>query len=201
MSLMKKILLSLLATLALWSAPATAGCWCFEPEVRISYFVFSDTLLDDIYGTGAPNYQFGIAYPFCNCLSGWASVGYIHKCGRSIGEGDRTRMTLVPVNFGLRYFLPSFCCAGKFYFEGGGSYYHCSFHNDNDFVLRHVYRNGVGGFIGAGTQWPLFRNLFVDLFIDYSVRRTHCLEHKEGTIPNNVSLGGWDFGGGVGYRF
>lgn len=190
---MRKILfLFLLMTTPLFSA--------FIPEVRVSYFQFNESILREIYSSTV-NTQLGLNYGLCNCLYGFGSVGYFSKEGSSLGEEDRTEITVVPLNLGLKFFLPFKTLEGNLFIEAGGTFYHVSIHNDSDFVLRKVYRNGVGGFVGVGALWRLWKSFYIDIFSDYSYRQTSNLNHQEGTTAFKMNFGGLDIGGGLSYRF
>ena len=71
-------------------------------EVEAAYFHPMSSRFRDIYGGGGI-YTFELNVQTWCQLYSWANVSYFHKTGRSIGEKDKTTITLVPVAFGLKY--------------------------------------------------------------------------------------------------
>jgi hypothetical protein len=84
--------------------------------------------------------------------------------------------------------------------EGGGTFFHVIIKNDSPYVEPQVHRNGLGGWVGVGAMWNVYRCLFLNLFTDYSFRRG-APSSDPGGIETGLNVGGFDFGAGLSYKF
>lgn len=171
------------------------------PEVRVSYFHFSNAIPSAICGDGTINYQVGATYPFYYGTKIWASVSHLHGQGQSLDERDLTTIDITPINLGLRYGEWDIPFYGKGYIQVGPSYYHMSIHNDTDFVRKTFHKNGPGVFFGTGGVWDVKSNLQMNLFVEYSHRWCNHIRKDESTTRRHFNMNGWDFGGGFRYVF
>lgn len=171
------------------------------PEVRVSYFHFSNTVPAAVCGDGTMHIQLGATYPFFWDTKIWASIGHLHGQGDSLYERDLTTMDLVPVNLGLRYGNWDLPFYGKGYVQVGPSYYHMVIRNDSDFVRPNSHKNGPGVFMGTGGIWNVKPNLFLSLFVEYSHRWCNHIRKDESITRRHFNMNGWDFGGGFQYQF
>lgn len=170
-------------------------------EFKGAYFLPTDSCVKKIFHKGGALYGPEITFQLCECSNwyGFASVDYLSKKGHSLGLCERTTMRIVPLAFGVKYFVPF--CYGDFYVGLGFEPVHLKTINCSPFVQQKTSKWGFGGIAKVGAYFDLSCNYFLDLFIDYSVARVGCDKCSAGVIPLKVKLDGAIFGVGLGYRF
>ena len=73
--------------------------------------------------------------------------------------------------------------------------------NSSPYVDHEVNRNGLGGVAEIGGMF-CYKHFLIDLFTNYSYKRfSSGHAHKSGVETNSLQVGGWNFGGGIGYKF
>lgn len=172
-----------------------------SPEIRLSYFHFSNADLQAICGDGTLNIQAGVTYPFYWNTKIWCSFSKIHGQGDSLCERNLSTMDVYPINLGLRYGEWNIPFYGKGYVQAGPSFYHMAIHNDTDFMRPTFHKNGPGLFLGAGGLWNVKPHLFMTIFVEYSHKWCNHIRDDESVYRRHFTLNGWDFGGGFQYRF
>lgn len=171
-------------------------------EFKSAYFYPTNSCVRDIYGKGhvlyGPEVTFQIGED--SCWYGFASVDFLSKKGRSVGLCDRTKMKIMPLAFGAKYFVPF--CYGNFYLGLGFQALQLKTINCSKFVNQKTSKWGFGGIFKVGSYFDLPCDFFVDVFVDYSVARINCDKCKiTNVIPIKAKLDGAIFGIGLGRRF
>lgn len=165
------------------------------PEFRLSYFYPCDGALRSSYHTkGGINYHLGLMTPLYPRLYAWVMASYFSKTKDFSFLESHSRLSIVPVNVGLKYFFPILPFKGCFYVEGAARFFHVSLDHNPAFGGRSVNRNGVGGLVGLGGLWKVAPHLHFELFSDFSYKRLDF-------AIRSYQVGGWDGGGGVTYTF
>lgn len=178
-------------------------------EANAAYFYPTDPQFRKIY-SGGGIYRLKTCTQVWEQFYPWISIGVFSKSGSSIGEGDKTRITIVPLGFGFKY-LPLFDRFFRPYLEVGGLASYVHIHDYSPYVVKKNSRVGAGGIIKIGLLTYLAKFFFLDFFCDYSFmkvnfntsykeERHHGADNKEVT-HHRADLSGFSFGGGIGFSF
>lgn len=109
---------------------------------------------------------------------------------------------MLPLSFGLQYYLPVPQINGRFYLGGGGSINFVHITNDCPFVKKHQSKNGAfGGILKSGFQYFFYKAAFVDLFVDYTFLNVHFSKGSANVETSNAHLSGLKIGAGLGLCF
>lgn len=171
-------------------------------EFKGAYFLPTDSCVRNIYGNGAALFGPEVTFRLSECRNwyGFTSVDFLIKKGSSVGLCNSTKMYMVPLAFGVKYFIPF--CYGDFYAGLGFQPLHLTTINCTQFVVQNTSNWGFGGIAKIGTYINLPHNLLLDFFIDYSFVKIHPGNCCTGpVIPLKANLSGAIFGVGLGYRF
>ena len=168
------------------------------PEVRAAYFHPKDHRFRDIY-SAAGLYSFETSVQAWKGLYPWASLGFLHTSGSSLGENNRTQLYMIPIGIGLKYFF-------KFdriqpYLGAGMVIAYTHIHNNSSFVTRNQSNWGVGGIAKTGFLAYATKSLFFDFFFDYTFFKKSFNHSNKHVITRKADLSGFSIGGGIGYRF
>lgn len=110
-----------------------------------------------------------LTFQLCDnsCWYGFASVDFFHKKGHSIGLSTPTKVSLLPVGLGLKYFMPLCDEWADFYIGLGFQPVHVRTRALSAFVPQQN-KWALGGIAKVGAYIDLSCNFVLDLFIDYS---------------------------------
>lgn len=214
--MIKTFFLSLLATSSF--VMADPGCCnefttevtscCFDRplfEVKAGYFFFSDSKMRKVYDKGGIDVQLCTAYPFLNLINGWTvsaygALEYFHLSGRSLNGDQKTSLWAVPINIGLKshYEISPHC---EYYLAAGPRYLHLHQHNHSNYVYKNRSKNALGFFVNTGFYYSLNDCWVLDIFGEYSYAKMHFHGGRSNVYTRNIQVGGFTFGGGLGYRF
>lgn len=163
-------------------------------EARVGYFYPSSHLLRKIYRQGGVEGEFELSKNInCNWQV-WGNVNYFSRTGRSRGEGNKTRITIVPISVGLKYvFIPS--SRIRPYVGIGPTYSFVNIRNHTHYTKRHSHKDGFGFVVKSGLNYDLTCKFLLDLYVDYYYQQVHF--HRGG----HRQTGGLRTGLGLGYRF
>ncbi len=169
-------------------------------EIKPGYFFFSNHLLRKIYHGGFEIQGSG-TYPLCPAIALYGSLGYLQVKGRSLGGHQKTVISQIPIDIGVRTITHLSECI-KSYLSIGPRFFYFHQHNDSTFVDRNIRRNGFGFFINGGCNF--IKN---DCFL-FGIFGEYAFEQKsfKSTMPNvygrqDIQVGGFTFGGSVGFEF
>ncbi len=176
-------------------------------EFKAAYFKPTGYRFKHIYKGGAL-YGPELTVQLSECNEHWygfLSVDYLSKKGLSIGLGTPTKVSLLPIGIGVKYFMPS-CWFDNtdFYIGLGFQPIRVHTHDLSAFVIPKITKWGFGGIAKVGAYINFSCNFFLDLFIDYSFARVKsklALAPTGPVVPLKSSVSGAIFGGGIGYRF
>ena len=179
---------------------------CEEPckliplEFKAGYYLFADSTMRKVYSSGGYDLQISGAYPICDWLEVYGSVEYFNCKGKSLNEHQSTTFYGIPVSLGLK---PIFNIAPgvKYYFAIGPRYFYLHQHNDSEYVDKNLSHNAFGGFVNTGFNFCIDPNIFIDIFAEYSYAKTRFHSSKLDVYTENIQVGGYVFGAGIGYAF
>lgn len=192
-------------------------CCCdpfdFAVEARVAYYHPSSSKVRRIYGDGWADYQLEISKGvFCDWRI-WAGVSGFSREGDSIGFHDHTRLQLIPLSFGVKYFFPCWDDC-KLYLGGAACYSFLRINDDSDYIRRHTHKNDWGGLIQAGLTYNFWDCAYVSFFVDYFFQefRFHDSHRSSGDSygsfydggyieRTNLDMSGYKLGVGLGYTF
>lgn len=175
----------------------------FSVEARYSAFFPLSSRARDIYKDALPCLELQGNINVTDNIIGFLSAGYIWSSGRSIGLGDKTELSLIPVVLGGKYL---WCISDSLeaYLGAGVAYTWLRTHDHSDFVRKHTHKGTFGGVAQAGFYYHLCNNVFFEGFVDYIYQRFHFGDRNEGNRfveGVNVNLSGLKVGVGVGTSF
>lgn len=170
-------------------------------EFKAAGFFPTNERVKKIYGKAACLYGPEITFKLCDEQQwyGFASVDFLSKTGHSIGCCTKTKMELVPLAFGLKYFKP--VCWGDLYAGLGFQGLHLTTKNSSQFVEKCTSKWGYGALAKFGAYYNLPCQFVLDFFVDYSFAKIGCNKYCGKAVPIKVHLSGVVAGAGIGYRF
>lgn len=174
-------------------------------EFKTGYFFFSDSKMEKVYDRGGLDLQLCISYPLWDMNCGWTlnaygAIEYFHRSGRSLNGHQNTSLWSVPINIGLK---PTFAITPDmhYYFAFGPRYFYIHQHNHSSYVYKNQSRNGLGLFVNTGFNYLLCNQFTIGIFGEYSYAKTHFHSGNSNVYTRNIQVGGFTFGGGLGYEF
>lgn len=185
----------------------TTSCSFSRPlfEVKTAYFIFSDSKMRKIYDRGGLDVQLCASYPILNLINGWTlnaygAVEYFHRTGKSVNGDQKTSLWSVPVNIGLKsdYEINA---DSQYTFAIGPRYLYLDQHNSSTYVYKNRSRNGLGFFVNTGFNYTLSDGWAIDIFGEYTWAKMHFHGGESNIYTRNIQVGGFTFGGGLGYEF
>lgn len=195
-----KIMWVLFALLAI----STAHAACTDRtilELRASYFSPFSKTFREVFHNGGVDFALETTIPVFRGLQIWGEVDYFSRRGKMVGIDRSAQITLVPITLGLKY-IYSFNRYYGIYGGAGAKYYFVELVNRMYPIYRTTHRRGCGGVIEVGNLICLFKHLVIDIFASCSFKSFHGL----GNLPPSatsvkINVGGWNVGGGIGYKF
>lgn len=174
----------------------------FLIEGKLAYFRPNAKALRAIYSQNWMNSQFEITTPLWRCLNLYGSVNYLSTSGHST-EDNKSTVRIVPISLGLKYRQPIKEKGKKMdlYFAGGMRYFFVKIKNNDEFVVRRITKQGLGGVAEVGTLIFLTQNFLLDLFADYSYKRFDFSTNKLVVEGHKLDVGGFSAGAGLGFCF
>lgn len=169
-------------------------------EAKAGYFFFSDSKMRKIYDKGGLDVQLSGSCPIWKWIQIYGSVEYFKRHGHSLNAHQRTSIWGIPLSLGLKPVI-KICPQVRYYFTLGPRYFFVYQHNQSFQVDKHAHSSGLGGFVNMGFNFFPIRNLFLDIFGEYSYKRMHFHSSKSNVYSNAFQIGGFTFGGGIGYAF
>ncbi|HSX11068.1 MAG TPA: hypothetical protein VLF94_05085 [Chlamydiales bacterium] len=187
------------------SVPEPAPRWYFE--LKPGYYYFTESSMREFYDTGGFTMRGEVGCRFWGPLIVWLDGGYFQKDGISIGGDHEMKIMLGTITLGLKaiyYFHDSVAV----YAGAGPRLFMMIQHNGTPFIREADNAFGLGGGFNGGLWFfPFFnfknnaRNIFFDLFADYSLSTLKVEEDELSSEDFDVNVSGVTMGLGVGIRF
>jgi hypothetical protein len=169
-------------------------------EAKAACFISTNHLFKKIYHRPGGIYGLEATFQLCDELYGWTSGSFFTQKGYSINGHNRTRVTFVPIGFGIKYLIA--CSNMDFYAGAGVLATYLQTKDDSPFVFHRPSKWGVGGIWKAGCNIYLSPCIFLDIFADYSYIKIGFNNTNNGTIQRHKgNLSGASLGAGIGYKF
>ncbi len=171
----------------------------FLIEGKAAYFYPLDSEVRDIYCDGG---VFGLELSVDSCwnLYPWISADYFCVDGRSIGENDKTTLTLVPLGIGLKYLFSCGCLRPYLGLGFGSTYFHTK--DDSNFVKKSHTKWGFGVIAKGGAQFYFSDCWFFDLFLDYTwMKLSFSGTSDPFVLGRKADISNINVGGGIGVNF
>ncbi len=170
-------------------------------EARAAYYYPTDERFRDIYD-GAGLYSVEASFQGWKQLYPFASLGFLYASGSSVGEGDATRLYMVPIGLGLKCAFSAKEDRLRPYLGLGMQVAYVNIHNNYSFVDESQSGWGVGGIAKAGLLAMITKSIFCDFFMDYTYFKKDFNKKTDQLIfTHKGDFGGLSFGAGLGVRF
>ncbi len=175
-------------------------------EFKGAYFLPTHDDFKDLY-KGSALYGPELTVQLCED-SDWYAFGsfdYFRKRGDSVGLCDATTVRLIPLAFGLKYFMPLCTECVDVYAGLGFEAVNVRTKSCSEFVVPKLSQWGFGGIAKVGAFYYLPCNFLIDLFVGYSFARVgsnDCVCQTSPVVQSvRANVSGAIFGAGIGYRF
>jgi len=138
----------------------------------------------------------------CKDVFAWASLAGLKKSGHSIGLENSTKITLLPIGFGLKYFYLVDCMNFDIYGGGGPVATYLKTNDFSPYVVQKHAKWAFGGVLKAGAMFPITDCLLIDLFADFSfVNMNFCASTNPQLYCRDAKLNGLFVGIGLARLF
>lgn len=130
----------------------------------------------------------------------WLSVDYLRKSGLSLIGDSRTKVSYLPIGFGLKYLHP--ICYGDVYFGLGALAARIRTHDYAPNVVPVYSKWGWGGIVKFGALLDIRCPFLLDIFVNYAFSRASSNDTLNNlVVPHTVKVSGFILGAGLAYRF
>lgn len=169
-------------------------------EAKGAYFLPTNSKFRHIYGNGSGQYGLELTGKlFCH-LYGFVSADFFYKKGKSINFCNKTKVDILNLALGLKYFVPF--CVGDFYVGFGALPTLVHTKDCSPYVIKNRTKWGCGGIAKIGTYFNLPKSFIVDVFANYSFVKVPFKNCTNRVIESHAAhADGCSFGIGLGYRF
>lgn len=165
-------------------------------EAKGSLFVPTTHGFKTIYGN-CGDFGLELTGKLFNQLYAFASADFIAKDGETIRLGSITKINILNLGLGLKYFVPF--NHGDFYFGLGIEPTSITIKNKIPSLLEKETWC-CGGIAKVGVLFDISESFFTDIFCNYSFIKTTFYTGMPLQV-NQASFNGCLFGVGIGYRF
>ena len=170
-------------------------------EIKPSYFFFSSSPMNEIYNHGGFEIQGSGSVPVCEYFDFYSSIGYRQAWGHALNSGEKTSLTVIPFDIGLKP-VCKFHEKYHAFFAFGPRFFFFHQKNDSPYVQSVINSGGVGLFVNTGFNVQLAQNFLLGLFGEYSYESKTISPSEPNVFSNgNMQLGGYAFGVSLGYEF
>jgi hypothetical protein len=170
-------------------------------EIKPSYFLFTASPMKDIYNKGGFEIQGSASIFLHDYFDLYGSIGYRRASGHALNTCEKTSLTVIPVDIGLKPIF-KFCERFFYFFAIGPRYFHFHQRNNSPYVDCKINGNGVGLFVNTGFDVLLADRLLLGIFGEYSYEKKKICPKMANVFSNGgVQLGGFAFGVSLGYSF
>ena len=154
----------------------------------------------EIFKQGGLDVQLSLSYPIWKWLQIYGSVEYLSRSGRSLNGSQLTSIWEIPLSLGLKPVV-RICKEAAWYVTLGPRYFFVHQHNRSSYVDKTLNENGCGGFVNTGFNFFPLPYLSIDLFGEYSFKQMQFQSSETNVYGQSIEIGGFTFGGGLGYAF
>lgn len=170
-------------------------------EIKPSYFFFTSSAMKNIYQHGGFEIQGSGSFPIGKYFDFYGSVGCRRANGHALNTGEKTNLTVVPIDVGLKSVF-NFNERAYYFFAMGPRFFYLKQHNYSSYVDQHVKNFKTGLFINTGFNWLFKTGLVLGIFGEYSYEKSTSYPSVTNVFsPGSVQLGGLAFGFSLGGIF
>jgi hypothetical protein len=169
-------------------------------EVKAGYFFFSDPKMRKIYDQGGLDVQLCVSSPVWKWLQIYGSIEFFKKEGRTLNAHEKVNIWEIPLSVGLKP-VARIASWIHYYATLGPRYFFVHAYTSSPYLNKRMSDNGLGGFVNTGFNFFPYRGLFIDIFGEYSYKRMHFHSGQTNVSGSRAQVGGFTFGGGLGYAF
>lgn len=170
-------------------------------EIKPSYFFFPQCPMNDIYKKGGFQIQASGSIPFRNYFDFYASLGYRRVAGHALDTCEKTNLSVVLLDFGIKPIF-NFCEKFYYFFAAGPRLFVFHQNNDSAYVNSSLNASGVGLFANTGFNVLLKDSFLLGIFGEYSYEKKKiCPSIQNVYSSGSTQLGGLAFGLSFGYAF
>lgn len=163
-------------------------------QFRVGAFFPQSHLFREIYDKAGPCYELEANVKIRNNYSFWANVDWFSKDGHSLGLHNRTRIRIVNLGLGGKYFFKSCCFSGITPYVGLGACIGGVWIRNHSHFVDDASK-AIFGLIGkTGLYYSICGRYFIDAFVDYLYEPVRFHHHRR-------ELGGLRTGLGIGTFF
>ncbi len=179
--------------------------WYFE--VKPGYYWFADSSMTDFFGRGAFTIRAETGCRVWGPLTVWIDGSYLHKDGNAIGGPELTHLMLATITLGLKL-VTYFNDYIAVYAGAAPRLFLVKLRNESPYIRGEDNQIGIGwGFNGGFWILPFARcqnfsrNLFLDFFADYSMKKMKIDADEVSSVDYDIDVSGLTAGIGLGIRF
>lgn len=170
-------------------------------EIKPSYFCFTADTMHDIYHKGGFEIQGSASCPVHKYFNLYSSIGYRKAHGYALNTGEKTTLTVVPFDLGLK---PIFNFNERFncFLAIGPRFFYFHQENQSPYVDPSIKGGGVGLFVNTGFNALCKSHFLVGFFSEYSYeKKTICPTKQNVYSAGSTQVGGFAVGASFGYAF
>jgi hypothetical protein len=171
----------------------------WELQVRGAGFYAIIDRFRDIYGDVGGEIQLEAAKMVNRNWGFWVNCSYYPNTGHSIGLHSFTRISYIPIGFGIKW-LYSLTDRMDFYLGAGVTYSLLDIEDNSGSSLTHIHTWDAGALVKSGFRYDLSNRFFVDVFCDYLFQQYDFTTTTCGIQRLNTNAGGVTFGVGIGFK-
>ena len=170
-------------------------------EIKPSYFIFSGSLMHEIYHHGGFQIQASASVPLSDYCDVYTSIGYRKAWGNALNSDENTDVMVVPNDLGIKpvVTIDEHC----YYFVAfGPRFFYMHQYNDSAYINTNVHGGGIGFFINTGFDMRVTDHFVLGIFGEYSYEKENIYATTENVYSNGpVQIGGFSVGLSFGYAF
>lgn len=146
-------------------------------------------------------YHLFVQIPFRNYFDFYASLGYRRVSGHALNTCDKTTLSVVPVDIGIKPIF-NFCEKFYYFFAAGPRFFFLQQNNASPYVSSPINACGVGVFVNTGLNVLIKDSFLFGIFGEYSYENKKISSSVLNVYSSgSTQLGGLAFGLSFGYAF
>jgi hypothetical protein len=136
-----------------------------------------------------------------NHLDAYGSIGYRQAQGHALNTFEKTSLSVIPVDLGLKPVF-DFAQCWNYFFAVGPRYFYLHQQNNSPYVDYTIDGSGIGFFVNTGLNVVLADAFLLGIFGEYSYEKKGSYSNTSNVFSNgSIQIGGIAFGLSIGYAF
>ncbi|MBS0621028.1 MAG: hypothetical protein JSS61_06180 [Verrucomicrobia bacterium] len=190
---------------AAWPPPSMEHPIITEPKIdrpfllegKVALFAPTDHTVRQIYTSATGMYGIEASARAWKDFYPWLSGSYLASNGSSIEMGNPSKVTVVPIGAGLKWFHHA--NKASFYVGVGALYSYIHVEDHSPYVKPSFSAWDGVGIVKVGACIFPIRSLFFDFFADYSYMKFDLHGCGKKTVCQDVNFSGFSFGVSIGW--